>query len=196
MTLIERKDANVPALVTKVTYPNQRIVRMTYDARGNLTQVRDSTSHLGAVVGLPTKATTYAYGTGAALDEPTVVVDSSGVASPPTTIYAYNALGLTQQVTAPNGHVTKFAYNAANQVKAVTELAVPVWKQASFTEPNDSLHTGFAFNTLGNVASDTSPMGRVHRYTRGTPSSGSAIRSIQRTTGCSTRTTRSTVSSI
>ncbi len=159
-TFIDRNDARFPAQATNVRYPLARQVRMFYDGRGNVIQLRDD------VVGLQTKATSYVYGSTTAPDSPTRVADSTGATTALVTNYAYNALGLTQQVTAPNGHVTKFAYSALNLVKVVTELSVPVWNPTTRTESNDSLHTGFAFNALGNVTSDTSPSGRVKRYTR------------------------------
>jgi RHS repeat-associated protein len=154
----------LPLLVTKVTFPDGRVDSLSYDGRGNLTQELDSTAHLGS----PNATTRYAYADLNTKDSPSSVTDPEGV----VTGYTYNTFGLTSQVTAPNGHLTKFSYVASGAltglVKAITELQVPVWDSLSRTEKKDSLHTGFAFNTSGNVVSDTSPMNRVRRFTRDT----------------------------
>jgi RHS repeat-associated protein len=167
ITTIFRGSALVPALPTRVRFPDGRIDSMVYDARGNLTKLIDSTKHTANP--LPQSVTLWEYLDGNTKDSPSKVTDPEGV----STRYAYNSMGLTSQVTTPNLHVTKFAYHPASPpdsvrglLKAVTELSVPVWDSVSKTEVTDSLHTGFGFNKLGNVVSDTSPMRLVRRLVR------------------------------
>ena len=162
-TTIVRGNAALPALVTRVRLPDGRVDSMTYDDRANLVKLIDSTTQ--TTYPLPTAATQYAYTDPNTKDSPSSVTDPEGV----ITRYAYNSLGLTSQVTAPNGHVTKYSYTAgtlAGLVKAVTELQVPAWDSTLRREVTDSQHTGFAFNSLGNVVNDTSPMKRTHRFDR------------------------------
>jgi RHS repeat-associated protein len=163
-TTLVRGNPTVPALVTRVTFPDGRIDSMRYDTRGNLLTLIDSTT--GTSFPLPTATTQYVYASPNTKDSPSKVTDPEGA----FTTYLYNTWGLTTQVTAPNTHVTKFAYVTTGSliglVKAATELSVAAWDVAQRKEVSDSQHTGFAFNTLGNVVSDTSPMGQVRRFTR------------------------------
>ena len=87
----------LPILPTIIQYPDAttpgaggRIVRLAWDARGNLKEQRDSTSHLD-VAGLPTKVIAYTYGDANSPDAPTRVVDALGR----HTDYTYTSLGLT-----------------------------------------------------------------------------------------------------
>ena len=168
-TTLVRGNPGVPALVTRVHFPDGRIDSMAYDARGNLTALIDSSKH--TTFPLPMALTRYAYASANTKDSPSSVTDPQGA----VTSYLYNTWGLTTQVTAPNAHVSKFAYVTTGAliglVKAVTEVSVPAWdsvtrRETAGTAASDTLHSGFAFNTLGNVASDTSPMKRVRRYDR------------------------------
>jgi RHS repeat-associated protein len=160
-TTYGRGNSIVPLLVTKVSFPDGRVDSMSYNARGNLTQL------LEINVGSPNAITQYLYNDGTnAPDSPTSITDPENV----VTGFAYNSMGLTSQVTAPNGHLTKFSYKTSGSLVgslvAVTELKVPAWDSASHSKIIDSLHTGFAYNTFGNVVADTSPMNRVQKYTR------------------------------
>jgi RHS repeat-associated protein len=159
-TLVTRSDAAVPALPSTVRYADGRIAQMTWNARGNLTQTRDSTSHLGSV-GLPTAVRAWTYNSSNTLDAPNTETDSVSVA----TQYAYNDWGLAASVTAPNGHVTTFDYVPSGSLqgllKAATEQSVLVYDSATSSRVTWNLRTAFGFNTLGNATSDTTPMGRV-----------------------------------
>lgn len=172
-TTLLRGDGANPALVTRLILPDGRIQSMSYNSRGNLTQTRDSSLHL--TNGLPTSVTTWSYASPTTPDAPDAVTDPEGV----VTRYSYNAWGLIDLATAPNGHQTQFTYKQRGGGKlgggadslygllqAVTELGVPAWDSATATRTVGDLATRFGFNALGNVVADTSPMGRVRGYTR------------------------------
>ena len=164
-TRYARLDPRVPALVTQVTYPNNRVVRMIYDSlvRGNLIEMRDSTSHLPN--GSPTRVSRWHYTSPDAPFSPSQHIDASGA----STGYAYTAQGLPWRVTQANGLVTRFEFKTgtfAGLVQGVVDEAVPTWDTASTTEQTVNLRTGFSFNALGNVISDTSAQLRVRRLTR------------------------------
>lgn len=163
-TLYERLDTlAVPALVTRVTYPNLRIVSMTYDSLGNLRQMRDSTSHL--TNGAPTRVSTWHYDSPATRFSPSQYIGPDSV----STGYTYTAQGVLSRVGLANGHVTQFEFKTgtlAGLVQGVIEESVPTWDQDSLYERPMHLRTGFAFNALGNVVADTSPMKRVRRFVR------------------------------
>ena len=162
-TTVSRGASAVPALITRVRFPDGRSDSMEYDARGNLTRHELNTSQ--TTFTLPVAVTQYLYADANTKDSPSRVTDPEGV----ITRYAYNTFGLTSQVTAPNTHVTNFVYATTGalkgMLKGVDEMQVPVWDSVSRSEVNANLHTGFARNTLGNVVSDTSPMNRVRRFT-------------------------------
>jgi RHS repeat-associated protein len=164
VTTMLRGSATVPALVTQVTGTDGRITKMTWDAHGNLTQLRDSTAHL--TNGQPTAVTRWTYLSANTKDAPDSVIDPEGIVSR----YTYNTWGLVSDATAPNGHVTHVDFVTSGTliglVQAVTEQSVPAWDTTSKSEPTANLRAAFAFNTLGNVLSDTSPAGRVRVYTR------------------------------
>jgi len=165
VTKLVRGDPAVPALVTNVTSPDGRIATMTWDARGNLLQTRDSTSHLPN--GMPTRVSRWTYGVGR--DSPDIAADST-TGGAIVTRYAYNAWGETDSVIAPNGHVTKFQYvNSGSLVgllEAMIERNVRVWDSVSMAQsgPRD-VRTSYTFNTLGNIASETVG-GRLRRFGR------------------------------
>jgi YD repeat-containing protein len=76
-TTMVRGDAAMPALVTRVVAADGRVTTLSYDARGNLVQQRDSTSHL--TDGQPTAVTSWAYTSLNTKDAPTSVTDPEGV---------------------------------------------------------------------------------------------------------------------
>lgn len=167
VTALTRGDALNPALVTRVVQADGRILSMSYDARGNLFQTRDSTLHLAN--GLATAVNQWAYTSSNTKDAPSSVTDPEGV----ITQYQYNTWGLTSLVIAPNGHRTVFEYKPAGSadslyglLRAVIDSNVPALDSASGTEQNRHPRVAFAFNTLGNVLSDTSALGRVRTLTR------------------------------
>ena len=163
-TWLTRGDAAHPELVTQLIYPNHRVVTLSYDARGNLTQQRDSTSHLAN--GFPTAVTRWTYKSANTADSPDTVIAPSGVRQR----YSYNSWGLLSQATAPNGHATQILFDSVGTLKgvilAVIEKSVAAWNSSTRSEAVADRRTAFAFDALGNVVSDTSPLGRVHRYTR------------------------------
>jgi RHS repeat-associated protein len=165
-TLVARTDVDHPALPTVVTYPNQRVLTMVYNGRGNLTQVLDNTSGTGNGA-LPLKNRAYTYSsTGAAIDSPVIVADSiSGGAYRET--YQYNGDGLPISVTDRRGHVTRFAYRASGTLRGVTdsvvERQVPVWRVGSgdLTDFTDSLVTTFTYDLRGNPLTIKGPTGVI-----------------------------------
>ncbi|MFL5403413.1 MAG: RHS repeat-associated core domain-containing protein, partial [Gemmatimonadales bacterium] len=167
-TTMVRADAANPALATRVIYPNNRIVKLSYNARGNLSQVRDSTSHLGFIA-LPTKVTTYAYQDAAIPDSPTEVADSiNGGAY--KSLYTYTADGLTLTATDRRGHVTRFDSRASGTLRgvidAVTEQQVETWKvgNADATDAADNQVVNFTYDARGNVIGTKSPAGVITSY--------------------------------
>jgi hypothetical protein len=60
VTSIERTNTTFPLLPTRVVAPNNAHKKITYDSKGNVSEVRDSTSHLSN--GMPTTVTEYTYG--------------------------------------------------------------------------------------------------------------------------------------
>jgi RHS repeat-associated protein len=165
-TRIVRGQATTPALVTQVTYPNNRIVKMSWDTLANLTSVRDSTSHLGAD-GQPTKGTSYTYGSSANPYSPTIVTDGLGR----ITRYSYMGLGLTDSTIDQRGHRTKFLYDSTTAlkgvVKQVIERAVQTWRQSDSTDvPNMDLVYRFAYDAKGNAKVDTAANKTVTSYVR------------------------------
>jgi len=167
-TTILRGSAAVPALITQVTTPDGRIVKLSWDALGNLTQTRDSTSHLGSA-GLQTRVTRLTYSADSTRFSPDSVIDSTETGTV-VTRYVYNRWGLLRDAILPNGHVTHFDYLTgvadSGLVRAVTELAVPAWDTTTRTNLVLDRRRSFGINSLGNVVSDTSPMGHVTTYTR------------------------------
>lgn len=159
---------SLPALPTKVQYPHAsvagaggRIVRMSWNARGNLTEQRDSTYFLD---GRPTKVTSYTYASGSAPDSPTRVQDALGR----HTDYAYTALGLTDSTIDPRLHRTKYGYTPSGPLTglptSVTERSVQTWVQATGSETTQDQTTSLTYDVNGNPLTMTSPAGAVTSY--------------------------------
>jgi RHS repeat-associated protein len=171
-TTIARSDALHPALVTRVTFPNGRIALMTYNDRGNLTQVRDSTKHLGAA-GLPTKATVYTYdANGQAPDSPTEIADSNtttGVGAY-RSLYTYTDDGLTKTATDRRAHTTRLAYRTSGSLRgavdSIIERQVETWKigNTDIADAPDSQVVVFTYNAQGNALTSKSPSGVITSY--------------------------------
>ena len=162
VTTVTRGDAAVPALPTEVRYADGRIVRMRWNARGNLEETRDSTSHLG-VAGQPTAVTRWTYKSPNTLDAPDSVIDPENIRSR----FSYNTWGLLSEAFAADGHRTSFEYVPAGDprwltglVRAVTEHQVTAVDSAGVSAVADR-RSAFGFNSLGNVLTDTTPTGRV-----------------------------------
>jgi RHS repeat-associated protein len=160
----------LPALATEVQYPHPttaggmgRIVRLSWNGRGNLVQQRDSTAHLGSIGG-PTDSTTYIYGDADAPDSPSLVRNGAGQ----TLSVAYNGMGLPETTTDQRGHVTSYSYTTSGtfkgQVDTVTELSVPVWSEAAQAVSNTSLSRHFTYDASGNLLTDSLPTGIRYTY--------------------------------
>jgi len=165
-TLIWRDSvASLPALVTRLQSPNGRIVRMSWNGRGNLTELRDSTKHLGQA-GLDTKASIYAYGDLNTPDSPSRVTDALGR----HTDFTYTALGLTDSVIDPAGLVTKFFYKASGPltglVDSVADRQVETWWESDSSEHIQDQVNRFTYDAVGNVGSWKSPVGVTSTYVR------------------------------
>jgi len=162
---------SLPAAVTKVKYPNGRVVRLSYNTRGNLTQQVDSTSHLG-VLGFPNNVTTWAYGDAGTPDSPTQITDALGRHSD----YAYNSLGLTDSVVDSRGTRTKFFSRLGatdplrGEVDSVVDRQVETWLEASGPDTAQEVirdqTNGFTYDARGNVVTWTSPVGVTTAYAR------------------------------
>jgi len=164
ITRYGRDDAAVPALVTSVQYPNSRRAMMTYNARGNLLTLTDSTWGSRA---FPTLRSSWAYADGNAPDSPSKMKGPAG----DSTMYSYTSLGLTSTITDPRGHVTSFAYAASDdsvrgQVRTIAERAVGIWKESSAGEIVDSLTTTLGYDISGNIRRIESPSGAIQRQAR------------------------------
>src|SRR6266516_1334967 len=163
----QRSDVAVPALVTQVQYPNGRIVKVTWNARGNLTQTRDSTWHLADTVRLQTAVHRWTYPTNPVKqDSPDSTIDSTSSGQVVTRFF-YDTLGFTDSVIAPNGHISRFFNRTAagdalrGLLDSVIEREVPVWVPATRAESLMNIRTKFLYNSLGNLIRSTSPSGRV-----------------------------------
>jgi RHS repeat-associated protein len=172
-TTLVRGDAAVPLRVTQVTRPRPSgtgagwITKMTYNPRGNLTQIRDSTSHLG-VDSVPRKVTRYIYNDANTPDSPTQVLDSIGNAAR-TTTYTYTPQGLTNDVVDTRSHRTVFAYTSDNLVKQVTEMQVETWNEGVANDtlgPKENQVWTFDYDAKRNLKADTAATGVVRSYVR------------------------------
>lgn len=175
VTTMVRGDPKVPLMVTQVTFPKPagagpgRIARMTYDSLANLTQVRDSTSHLGAA-GMATKVTRYTYRSANQRFSPDSVIDSVAGAAR-VTRYAYTSQGLTDSVIDARGHRTKFGYTSDGLVNKVTERQVETWHEgvaSDTTATKQDLIWAFDFDAQRNLKADTNAAKVVHAYVRDT----------------------------
>jgi RHS repeat-associated protein len=154
---------SLPALITRVQSPNGRIARMAYNARGNLTEGRDSTSHLGGA-GLPTKVASYTYADANTPDSPTRVTDALGRHAD----YAYNSLGLTDSVVDTRGLRTKVFYKLSGTmvglIDSVTNRSVTTWWESDASEHTQDQTNRFTYDASGNPKSWTSPVGLATAY--------------------------------
>ena len=152
------------ALVSRMRNPVGNVWGMTYNSRGDVLTITDST-HQGQG-GTEAATTSYFYPASGDLDSPDSVKDPVGL----PIRYTQNALGLDSLVTAPNGQQTRFLYatgSLAGLVSSVTELQVRTFTDTtgwSTTTTNQDQTTSLAYNTMGNLQSVTTPMGSATRY--------------------------------
>jgi len=155
--------ATLPGLVTKVQYANDRIARMSWNARGNLVETRDSTY---PVDGRPTKVVGYTYADPSTPDSPTRVSDALGR----HTDYTYTTLGLTDSVIDARGLITKFFYRGSGPlvgvVDSIADRRVLTWWQSDLSEHVQDEVNRFGYDALGNVSSWTSAVGVTSAYQR------------------------------
>jgi len=167
--------ASLPALVTRVVYPHPttpgapgRTVHLSWNTRGNLVEVQDSTCRkLAGCAPAQVTTTTYQYGDQAhAPDSPTRVTDALGR----YTQIGYTSLGLTDHVIDPRLHQTQFWYTATGpltgMMDSVAERLVETWKT---TQPDTGFvladqTTRFLYDANGNLTRMISPLGVTTSY--------------------------------
>ncbi|MDT8442394.1 MAG: RHS repeat-associated core domain-containing protein [Desulfuromonadales bacterium] len=158
-TVFTRGDPAVPALVTQVRYPSQRLVTLSWDARGNLREQRDSTAHLAYP--LPTGWTKWRYLDPAALDSPSEI--AAGPDSVVTRYRYHSVFGTPDTVHAPGGATTIFHYEVAGASRGlpgvVEEPGVPVFDPVTNVVSPQTRMTTLRYNALGNVEAVTGPRG-------------------------------------
>ena len=157
-TSIER-DAGT-GLVTRMEYPNGRIVTAVYNDRGNLDSVVDHT-HQGTGT-TRTARTKYVYNSSAAPDSPTQVVTPENE----VTTVEYNGDGLPSALVAPGGHRTEFEYSSANLPWKTIEYDVLVVDTLDWDKGPATLTTRVEYDAWGNDTLVISPEGRRTRYQR------------------------------
>jgi RHS repeat-associated protein len=163
-TLITRGTSS--GLVSRMRNPVGQIWGMTYDARGNVLTVSDSTHEGHGTGGYQTATTRYTYHSPQTADSPDSVMDPEGL----TTRYVYDAIGVDSLVTAPNGQQTRFLYSSgttAGLLTSVTDLAVRTYADTTgwgMSTSSQDQTTSLGYNGLGNLVSVTTPKGSVTRY--------------------------------
>jgi YD repeat-containing protein len=157
-TLIARGDPARPAVVTRVQYPDGRVLLAAYNGRSNLDSVSDSTHEgTGATI---TATTRFLYGSANAPDSPTEIrtpVDT-------TRIPSYTSLGLPDSIIAPGGHRTVFSYTTSGLIQSVTNRSVRVVDTTGWTRSSIDLTTTFLYDAYGNDSIVTLPSGARLRY--------------------------------
>lgn len=165
----------MPLLVTRVQYPHAttpgaggRTVYMSWNPRGNLMEVRDSTCRkLAGCTPAQVNTTTYQYNDPTnAPDSPTRVIDALGR----YTDYAYNSLGVVDSITDPRAHRTRFWHKGSGLFKglvdSIAELQVETWNKSladtGFVLTNQVVR--FEYNANGLVTRTTNPLGAISSY--------------------------------
>ena len=165
LTMLTRGNSTVPALVTRVAYPNGRIVGSNYDARANPQYVADSTYEGSGTT--QTVTTSYVYGDSRFPDAPTLI------RGPVDTVTAtYDTIGLPSVYRAQGGHRTEFTFFAngvrKGLIASVTEDTVAVVDTTAWTKSTFNLTTSLNYDSLGNIVWMQSPKGLVTTYLRDT----------------------------
>ncbi len=147
-------------LVSRVRNPVGSLFGMTYDARGNLLTLDDST-HEGYDTS-EVVTTRYTYSDSNTKDSPSSVSDQQTY----VTNYAYNHVGLDSLVTTAWHHRTLYLYTtgaAAGLLASVTEDSVPTTNTWDSTTSARDQTTTLAYNTLGDLQRTISPMADTSR---------------------------------
>jgi len=151
-------------LVSRLRSPVGQVLGMTYDARGNLLTVSDST-HEGTGT-TTTSVTSYVYGDSNVPDSPTEVRSPVD-----TTRFHYDAnLGLPDTVVSQGGARVAFNYIQSGAyrglVQSVADLAVRVVDTVAWTRYLDTLLTQLSYDALGNDTALVSPSGATAQSLR------------------------------
>ncbi|HEY3935193.1 MAG TPA: hypothetical protein VGL65_11330, partial [Gemmatimonadales bacterium] len=160
VTTYARANAVVPAMVTKIVFPNARRLNLAYDSLANLTSLQDSTTD-----GLVPRTTTWVYADTNDRFSPDSVTDPSGL----VTRYFYNSLGLTDSMIDPRSHHTVYGYASSadsvrGQITSVTERSVTTWIQSIGTDRDTDLVTSLNYNSMGNSVQVRNPAGGATLY--------------------------------
>jgi len=165
-TFVYRGSTLAPALVTRVRAPDQRTDSLVYDGFGNLT------THRVTFPGDPTPRLTrwtYRDTLNTRFSPDSVIDETTGQVSR----FRYNAWGLDTLAVAPNGHATRFLYRQAGPdslqglLQSVRDSLVPVYDTLSdSSRVTRTTARRFGFNALGNIVTDSSPLGRVDSLVR------------------------------
>ncbi len=139
-TILTRGNGTLPALVTKVRYPNTRVVTATYDGRGNITSTTDS-----SVVPQNGKYATTRFVWNTKWDFDSVVAPPEG----DSIVKSYDASNgnrvWQQDARGPGSQVT-FGYNAVGLLQSI---AVPSVSGTQY----------FYYDHLGNDSVEVTPKG-------------------------------------
>jgi len=162
---MNRNNDSVPALVTKVVWPDGAIDSMAWNNRANLIESRVITSHL--TYGLPTRTTQWEYTSDSTADSPSRIIGPDGL----STYFSYNSLGLPATATAPGGHVTSYRYQRTGRLAGVVDSVIEhsvlhFDSAAAYSESTTDVAWRFGYNRFGNLVSDTTPLGRSRQLGR------------------------------
>jgi RHS repeat-associated protein len=162
ITTLARDSVNsLPALVTRIDYPNGWRVRQAWTPRGNLAETRDSTCHqVGGCSPAQVATTTYAYADPDAPDSPSLITDPLNR----TQSYSYDSLGMLELATDARGHQTRFWIRPSGALKglvdSVAELQVQTLRY--YTMDTDEVLNQvvrLTYDARGNPATVKNPVG-------------------------------------
>ncbi len=172
-TWFSHDSSATPELVTKVVYPHPtasgatgRVVRMDWNARGNLTQVKDTSTALDSVA---PRVTQYLYDTSPtapAPDAPIQVTDPLNR----SVLYAYDSLGFLEHTYDTRQHTTKYYVRGSGSftgvLDSVFDYSVTTWQQSAHDTTSSPLtqKTLFWYDAKGNMLASADPAGGLTGY--------------------------------